>query len=238
MGKTAKLLNIIYRISKRGIACSLNTMEMSKKQIIDRLLALDSAVSSTLQKRAKELDKADVRKIIASYGRLADLKIFIDDAPQPSPREIMSKSEWLVRQHDVKFIGIDGIYLMRSDYNFNGDKVAEVGQISRGCKLIASTLDVTVGATHQLNRKLEERVDKRPILSDLRSSGEVEQDADSVIFLYRDWVYDNSSDPHLTEIIVAKNRDGQTGTVKEHFENTLAQFSDTIVEKYTFGGGR
>jgi len=169
MGKTAKLLNIIYQMARRGIGASFNTMEMNKKQIMDRLLALDSAVSSSLQKRAKELTKEEQRKILAAYGRLADLPIYLDPAPRPSPREIMSKSEWLVRQHGVQVIGVDGIYLMRSDYNFNGNKVEEVGQISRGLKEIAATLEVPVLTTHQLNRSLESRLRSCPCSNSRRA---------------------------------------------------------------------
>ena len=226
MGKTAWLLCTLLNMALRGVPVAIHTMEMSADQLVYRLLAMLSGVSTNAQKRPKLLSSESTRAVVKAYGTLSELPIYIEDAPSPTPRDILGKSEWLVRQSAVKCIFVDGIYRMSANYNTHGDDTKTYSQVAQGLKDAARLLRTPIVATHQLNRDLESRGDKRPLLNDLRQSGRIEEEADVVMFLYRHCVYEANADPRASEFIVAKNRDGAVGRVLQGFEKTVTRFYD------------
>lgn len=226
MGKTALMLWHAIAIARSGKPVIFHTMEMSEQQCIHRLVAMLSGISTNRQKRPKLLTHDDMHALAQAKDELARLPIYIEDAPKPTPRDIHSKSEWLVKRYDVACILIDGIYRMQSTIDTRGDDTKRYSAIAEDLKGIARTLRVPVVATHQLNRGVEERNDKRPILSDLRQSGRIEEEADIVTFLYRHEYYHEGQRPGEVDVIVAKNRDGQVGYVTARFVHHLTLFKD------------
>jgi replicative DNA helicase len=235
MGKTAWILCALLNMALRGVPVAIHTMEMSTDQLMYRLVAMLSGVPTNAQKRPKTLTRESRQAIVKAYGTLSELPIYIEDAPSPTPREVLGKSEWLVRQSRVKCIFVDGIYRMSADYNTHGDDTKTYSQVAKGLKDAARTLCVPIVATHQLNRDLESRTDKRPLLNDLRQSGRIEEEADVVMFLYRDCMYNASADPRASELIVAKNRDGDVGRVMQGFEKTVTRFYDADIKRVSVG---
>lgn len=237
MGKTALLLNMALNMARRDIPVAIFTMEMSTDQLTHRLLAIMSGISTTRQKKRGGITTAeDAQAMRAATAELSVLPIHITDDPSPSPRMILTVAQALVKRDGVQALFVDGLYRMSPDHDTRGDETAAYSQIARGLKTAARTLRVPILATHQLNRELEKRPDKRPILSDLRQSGRIEEEADTVVFLYRPVVYDNTQDPGLAYSIVAKNRDGDVGVSPLHFEASVTRFSDAVVTHVRLGG--
>lgn len=226
MGKTALMLWHAIAIARTGKPVVFHTMEMSEQQCIHRLVAMLSGVPTNRQKRPKQLTHDDMHALSQAKNELAALPIYIEDAPKPTPRDIHSKSEWLVKRYDAACILIDGIYRMQSNVDTRGDDTKRYSAIAEDLKGIARTLRVPVVATHQLNRGVEERNDKRPVLSDLRQSGRIEEEADIVTFLYRHEYYHEGQRPGEADVIVAKNRDGQVGYITTRFVHNLTLFKD------------
>jgi replicative DNA helicase len=162
-----------------------------------------------------------------AIGRLSETHIFIDDTPGVTPRDLRTKCRRLYAERGIDLIMIDYLQLMQADQS-NNNRVMEIGEISRGLKLLARELDVPVVAAAQLSRAVESRQDKRPMLSDLRDSGSIEQDADIVMFIYRDEYYnpETTERPNIAEINVAKHRNGPTGTIDLFWNGTLATFNN------------
>lgn len=211
MGKTAFALNIAMNAAKasnKGVA--VFQLEMSKTQIASRFLSSEAMVDSQKIKTGN-LDAEDWKRIVRATRVLSETKIYVDDNPAITAAEIKAKCRRL--GDDLGLIVIDYIQLMQSGSRTE-NRVQEVAEISRSLKIMAKELDVPVICLSQLSRAVEQRSDKRPILSDLRESGAIEQDADIVMFIYRDDYYNEDSDtPNVAEIIIAKNRHGSTGTV-------------------------
>lgn len=235
MGKTSLLLCIMLNLAKRGIPVGMFTMEMSTESLVRRFYSLLSGVNANKMRVAGGLTTDEVNRLRAAYEAFGELPIYITDEPSPTPRQVMTIAQRLVRSDGAKAIFIDGIYRMSPDYDTKGDETAAYSQIAKALKTMARALRVPVMATHQLNRSLESRADKRPVLSDLRQSGRIEEEADVGMFLYRDIVYNSAADPHLTELIVAKQREGSVGTVPLHFEPTLTKFIDADIERVSLG---
>ncbi|MCP3856344.1 MAG: replicative DNA helicase [Actinomycetia bacterium] len=227
MGKTAFALGMAANAAMQaGKPVLFFSLEMSQLELTQRVLCSDALVDSS-RVRTGRLNEADWTKISHAVGRLAEAPMYIDDNPNVNVMEIRAKARRLKsRVGDLGLIVVDYIQLMTGRSGAESRQV-EVSEISRGLKILARELEVPVIALAQLNRQLEARTDKRPILSDLRESGSLEQDADVVIFLYRDEVYEaESPDQGMAEIIVAKHRNGPVGKVMLAFRGQYTRFDD------------
>jgi len=214
MGKTAFALNIAQYISvKKKVTVAVFSLEMSKVQLVNRMLALESLVEAQ-HIRNGDLTETEWGSLIEAADSVAHSNLIIDDTPGISVNELRSKCRKYKIEHNLGIIIIDYLQLMTGSKN-NESRQQEVSDISRNLKAIARELNVPVVALSQLSRSVEGREDKRPMLSDLRESGAIEQDADVVMFIYRDdYYHKDSEDKGIAEIIVAKQRNGPTGTVK------------------------
>lgn len=210
MGKSAFALNIAVntcKATKRDVV--IFSLEMGKEQLVSRMLASEALVNNTLL-RSGNLEPSDWEKIAGAADTLSQLPIYFDDGAGCTVPQMKAK---LRRMRNLGLVVIDYIQLMQSA-NKNASRVEAVSEITRSLKLMAKELNVPVIALSQLSRSSEKRDDKRPILSDLRESGSIEQDADIIMFLYRDAYYSDDGDKSVAECIVAKNRHGQTDKVQ------------------------
>lgn len=225
MGKTAFALNIATNVAKRydNKNVIIFNLEMSKGQLVGRMLSSEAKISSEQMKTGK-ISREEWRNIGEAADILSRLNIYIDDDSTVTVASIKAK---LRRMKNIGLVVIDYLQLMKSARNIN-NRVEEIAEISRGLKIMAKELNVPVLCLSQLSRSLESRPDKRPIMSDLRESGSIEQDADIIMFLYRNSVYDKT-DPNVNacECIIGKNRHGQTGTLGLHWDGQFTRFSDT-----------
>ncbi|HBH87354.1 MAG TPA: replicative DNA helicase [Syntrophaceae bacterium] len=228
MGKTAFALNIAqYAALEAGIPVAIFSLEMSKEQLALRMLSSEARVDSQRIRRGF-LGEADWPKLITAAGRLSEALIFIDDTPAISALEMKAKARRLKSEVDLGLIILDYLQLMRSGGR-KDSREQEISEISRSLKTLAKELNVPVIALSQLNRKVEDRTNKRPQMADLRDSGAIEQDADLIAFIYRDDVYDKSEEnpeKGMAEIIVGKQRNGPTGMVKLAFQDKFARFEN------------
>lgn len=250
MGKTAFSLNIAQNAAAAlmngktgGAAVAVFSMEMSAEQLVARILAGSSKVDSH-RLQSGQLDDEEFGRIVSVSNTLSDLKIFIDDQPQIPISTLRSRCRRLKRQHNIDMIVVDYLQLMRgSSARKNESRVQEISEISMGLKTVARELNVPVIALSQLSRGVESRDNKRPMLSDLRESGSIEQDADVVMFLYREDYYLEkalgvSPTPEqleelekvkgVTELLISKNRKGPTTTVRLAFDAPTTTFKDYI----------
>lgn len=213
MGKTAFSLNIAHNAAMKGNGkVAVFSMEMSKEQLIQRMIAAESRVELNKLKNGN-LDEEEWPKVIAAMEVLSKTDIYIDDTPGITVMELRSKCRRLKMEKGLDLILIDYLQLMESDGKIES-RQQEISKISRSLKILAKELECPVIALSQLSRAPEQRADHRPILSDLRESGAIEQDADLVMFLYRDDYYHEDSDQkNIVEVIVAKHRHGETGMV-------------------------
>lgn len=203
----------------------LFSLEMSKIEIVNRLLSTEARIDSS-RLRTGRLEESDWRKLGDALGSLADAPLYIDDTPSISLNEIRAKCRRLQQKQGLDLVIVDYLQLMQSHRRIES-RQQEVAEISRGLKMLAKQLDVPVIALSQLSRQPESRTDKRPQLADLRESGSIEQDADIVGFIYRDEVYDEDSpDRGIAELIIAKHRNGATGVVRLAFLNHLTTFAN------------
>jgi replicative DNA helicase len=226
MGKTTLALNIAehaaYKTKKAVIVYS---MEMSASQLAFRLISSIGRINAT-RLRTGQLEDEDWSRVNMAIKMLSDMKIFIDDTPALSPDVLRSKARRIKREHDLGLIVIDYLQLMQVPGSAE-NRTNEISEISRSLKALAMELKVPVIALSQLNRGLESRTDKRPVMSDLRESGAIEQDADIITFIYRDEYYNKeSNDKGLAEVIIAKQRNGPTGTVKLKFFGEYTRFDN------------
>ena len=215
MGKSALALCMAANLAVRhGVPVGLFTLEMSKAEVTQRLMCSEAKVESQ-RLRTGKLAPDDWPRLTAACDKLAKAPIYVDDTGSINMMEIRSKARRLKsRQPDLGLVVVDYLQLMSSAGNAE-NRVQEVSQISRSLKVLARDLEVPIVALSQLSRAVEQRTDKRPILSDLRESGSIEQDADLVMFIYRDEYYNEESDQQgLAEVILAKHRNGPTDSVK------------------------
>jgi replicative DNA helicase len=232
MGKTAFALNLAEAAAMRGKkAVAVFSMEMSASQLAFRLISSLGRVHAQ-HLRNGDLAEEDWPRVTSAITMLSDAKIFIDDTPAMSPVEMRSRSRRLQREHGLGLIVIDYLQLMQVPGN-SENRATEISEISRGLKALAKELNVPVIALSQLNRSLEQRADKRPMMSDLRESGAIEQDADVIMFIYRDDYYNKESpDKGLAEIIIGKQRNGPTDTVKLAFLGHYTKFENWAPDSY------
>lgn len=213
MGKTAFVLNVAQYVAfHEDMATAIFSLEMSKEQLVNRLFSLESRVDAQLL-RSGNLADTDWEKLIEGAGVIGNSHLIIDDTPGISISELRSKCRKFKLEHDLKLIIIDYLQLM-SGSGRPESRQQEISEISRSLKGLARELNVPVIALSQLSRAVEQRPDHRPMLSDLRESGAIEQDADVVMFIYRDDYYNKDTDlKNIAEIIIAKQRNGPIGTV-------------------------
>jgi len=227
MGKSALALCMAANIAVRqNIPVGMFTLEMSKSEVTQRLMCSEAKVESQ-RLRTGKLAPDDWPRLTAACDKLAKAPIYVDDTGSINMMEIRSKSRRLKSRHpDLGLIVVDYLQLMSSAGSAE-NRVQEVSQISRSLKILARDLEVPIVALSQLSRAVEQRTDKRPILSDLRESGSIEQDADLVAFIYRDEYYNDESDQQgLAEVILAKHRNGPTDAMKLSFLKRYAKFAD------------
>jgi len=229
MGKTAFALNIAqYAALEANIPVAIFSLEMSKEQLALRMLSSEARVDSQRIRRGF-LGEADWPRLITAAGRLSEAQIFIDDSSAITALEMKAKARRLKSEVDLGLIILDYLQLMRSGGYKETSREQEISEISRSLKALAKELNVPVIALSQLNRKLEDRTNKRPQMADLRDSGAIEQDADLIAFIYRDEVYDKSEEnpeKGMAEIIIGKQRNGPTGMVKLAFQDKFARFEN------------
>lgn len=214
MGKTAFVLNIAqYMAFKKDKAVAVFSLEMSREQLMNRLFSMESKVDSQ-NLRTGNLKDEEWSKLIESAGMIGESKLIIDDTPGISIGEMRSKCRKYKLEHGLDIVIIDYLQLMTGSGRRTDSRQQEISDISRALKALARELNVPVVALSQLSRAVEQRTDHRPMLSDLRESGAIEQDADVVMFIYRDDYYNkDSEDKGIAEIIIAKQRNGPIGTV-------------------------
>ncbi len=215
MGKSAFALNIATNAAVRSnVPVLLFSLEMSKEQMVNRILCSESMVDSN-KVRTGKVEEEDWVKLAGSIGPLSEAEIYIDDTPGISVMEIRAKCRKLKLEKDIGLVVIDYLQLVQGSNKRNGSREQEISEISRSLKILAKELNVPVVALSQLSRAVEQRPDHRPMLSDLRESGAIEQDADIVMFLYRDDYYNQESEKKdIAEIIIAKHRGGSLGTIE------------------------
>ena len=266
MGKTALATNIAFNAARRlrsdladgiepeksvGAATAFFSLEMSADQLATRILAEQSGISSEALRMGK-ISREDFQKLSFASQTLAELPLYIDDTPALSIAALRARARRLKRRHNIGLIVVDYLQLLQGPGRANDNRVNEISEISRGLTTLAKELGVPVIALSQLSRAVESREDKRPMLSDLRESGSIEQDADMVWFVYREDYYQAAKEPKqpvdgddakthemhdkwreemervygLAELIVAKQRHGSTGKVRLRFESRITKFSD------------
>ena len=214
MGKSAFAINIATNVAvQSGKSVAIFNLEMSKEQVGNRILCSEALVDSN-KIRTGQIEDDDWLKLASTLSRLSEAPIYIDDTAGISIMEIRAKCRKLKIEKDIGLVVIDYLQLIQGSGKRNASREQEISEISRSLKILAKELDIPVIALSQLSRGVEKREDKRPMLSDLRESGAIEQDADLVMFLYRDdYYHEDSEKKNVAEVILAKHRGGSTGTV-------------------------
>ena len=226
MGKTAFVLNVAEHAAlKANVTTAIFSLEMSKEQLVKRILSMNSKVDSQAM-RTGDLQDDDWIKLVESAKLIGNSNLIIDDTPGISISELRSKCRKFKLEHNLGMVIIDYLQLMTGSKNAES-RQQEISEISRSLKALAREISVPVIALSQLSRAVEQRPDKRPMLSDLRESGAIEQDADVVMFIYRDDYYNHDSEEAgISEIIIGKQRNGPTGTVKLAWLSQYTKFAN------------
>ena len=234
MGKSAFALNIAsYAAVKANVPVVIFSLEMSKEQMVNRILASEAMVDSN-KIRTGKIEDEDWAKIAEATGILSEAPIFIDDTPGISMTEIRAKCRKLKMEKNIGLVVIDYLQLIAGNSKRAGSREQEISEISRSLKILAKELNVPVIALSQLSRAPEQRPDHRPMLSDLRESGAIEQDADIVMFLYRDDYYNEETEKkNIAEVIIAKHRSGSVGTVELLWLSNYTKFAN--IDRYREG---
>lgn len=241
MGKTSFALSIARNASvANGFPTLFFSLEMSSEQLAERLLCSEAKVDSTALRRGI-LQRQDLTNMTYAADTLSKAPIMIDDTPALSLRELRSSvrrfrsDKELFKDKNFGLIMIDYLQLMHGSSKSSGNREQEISEISRGLKALSKEVGCPIIALSQLNRSLESRPDKRPMPSDLRESGAIEQDADVIMFIYRDVIYNRETEtPNVAEIIIGKNRHGAMGTVETHFEGRYTRFSNLAKRESEF----
>ncbi|MBU0579535.1 MAG: replicative DNA helicase [Candidatus Margulisbacteria bacterium] len=227
MGKTALALNIAQNVGIRhNLPVAIFSLEMSKESLTQRILCSEAEIDSSHLK-SKNLHDHEWKKLGRALGRLSEAPLYVDDTPALSPLELRAKARKLQMEKGVALIIIDFMQLMRGSRRSYENRTQEVSEISRSIKAVAREINVPIIALSQLSRAVEQRQDQFPRLSDLRESGEIEQVADLVLFIHREAYYDRMSDKgNLAQLILAKQRNGPTGTVELTFRKEITKFGN------------
>ncbi len=231
MGKTSLLNTVVLNAAAQDQRVALFSLEMSNEQLVQRLVSQETRIPSHKLREGK-LDDRDWAQFVVATERISTLPIHLDDTPALSTHELRTKARRLHLEYGLDLIIIDYLQLMTTPYR-SENRVQEISFISRSLKQLARELNVPVVSAAQLSRAVESRNDKRPLLSDLRESGSIEQDSDVVMFIYRDIYYNpDSPDGNKAEIHIAKHRNGPTGTVDLVFVPELTQFKNAVTQRY------
>ena len=235
MGKTTFAMNIAENAAMSGKTVAVFSMEMPADALVMRMLSSLGRIE--LQKiRTGRLEDDDWPRLTGTMNLMSEAKLFIDDTPALNPTDMRARARRLKREHGLGLIVIDYLQLMQVQGGGKENRAAEISEISRSLKGMAKELEVPVIALSQLNRSLEQRPNKRPVMPDLRESGAIEQDADVITFIYRDEVYhDDSPDKGTAEIIIGKQRNGPIGTVRLTFLGQYTRFENFIQDVYQGG---
>jgi replicative DNA helicase len=228
MGKTALALSIAMNAALHGgISIGIFSLEMSAVQLVTRMLCSEARVDMS-RVRNGQLSDRDFQRLADTAGRMSEARVFIDDNPDLTVMELRSRARRLTAEHDLGLLVVDYLQLMSAGTRSTSEnRQQEISAISRGLKALARELDIPILVLSQLSRAVESRPNKRPMLSDLRESGAIEQDADLVMFIYRDDYYDPQSEKHgIAEVIIGKQRNGPTGTLELQFHNAHVRFND------------
>jgi replicative DNA helicase len=230
MGKTTLAMNMAENAAiKHDIPVVIFSMEMSAQQLVRRMFSSLGQIDQT-RLRTGKLDDMDWPQLTSAMNLLHKSKVFIDETPSLSPSELRARARRLKREHDIGMIVVDYLQLMQVPGSTE-NRATEISEISRSLKAIAKELHIPVVALSQLNRALEQRPNKRPVMADLRESGAIEQDADLIVFIYRDEMYnEDSPDKGKAEIIIGKHRNGPTGTVTLTFQGQWLRFMNYAPE--------
>ena len=236
MGKTTFAMNIAENAAiKHKVPVAVFSMEMPGEQLAMRMMSSLGRIDQH-KVRTGKLDDDDWPRLTSAVSILAEAPLFIDDTPALSPTDLRARARRLKREHDLGMIVIDYLQLMQVAGN-RENRATEISEISRSLKALAKELHVPVIALSQLNRSLEQRPNKRPVMSDLRESGAIEQDADMIVFIYRDEVYnEDSPDKGTAEIIVGKQRNGPIGMKRLTFLGKYTRFENFVSDSYDAGG--
>lgn len=228
---TSWLLTTAMNVARFGGRVAIFTMEMGVEQMTQRMMAMETGIN--VQKlRLARLNPQEAARFTEAVGRISGHHIFIDDSPAISPMEMRTKCRRLKHEYGLDLVIVDYMQLMNAGGSYENNRVQEISFISRNLKELARELNVPLISAAQLSRAVEQRQDKRPVLSDLRESGSIEQDADIVMFLYRDEVYNEATEfPNQADVIVSKHRNGPTGVVSLYFEKSLTKFMDASVHR-------
>jgi replicative DNA helicase len=226
VGKTSLGISIARHAADLGQHVAIFSLEMSSEQVVQRMVSAETGIDAQ-RLRLGELREREWPLFVQATGRLSDLPLYIDDTPSISVLQMRTKARRLHAEHGIDLILVDYLQLMTAGDMRSESRVQEVSYISRSLKGLARELEVPLVAISQLSRAVEQRSEKRPILADLRASGSLEQDADVVMFIYRDEMYNPDTDqPNIAEVIVSKHRNGPTGAIQLFFRDRLAQFLD------------
>ncbi|MFZ5954522.1 MAG: replicative DNA helicase [Candidatus Dependentiae bacterium] len=225
MGKTALALSLALEAAASGVTVGFFSLEMAAEQLTLRLLSAEAGIPHHNIRNAT-ITSDEWVELTNVAARLANMKLFIDDTAMVSVTDLRAKARKLKAEHNLQFLVIDYLQLVHSSKKHE-NRHQEVSDISRSLKALAKELDLPIIALSQLSRAVDSRMDKRPLLSDLRESGAIEQDADLIMFLYRDVVYNpETENPSIAELIIGKQRNGPTGTIFLHFAKDLTKFED------------
>lgn len=237
VGKTSLALNVAVNAAKRhGQRVAFFSMEMSNEQLVQRLLAAETGINQQ-RLRMGEIEDDDWQMLVEAAGVLSDTMLFIDDTPAMSALELRTKARRLQAEFGLDLVIVDYLQLMRSDGRAE-NRVQEISYITRSLKSLARELEAPLIAISQLSRAVESRSDRKPILSDLRESGSIEQDADIVMFIYREeLIKENTDRKNIADIIVAKHRNGPTDTVPLYFDRDLTRFADLELTRQPLESG-
>jgi replicative DNA helicase len=228
VGKTSLMLNVALNSARKyHQRVAIFSLEMSNEQIVQRLVSGETGIDSQ-RLRSGELNDDEWGTFVHATSVLSETSIYVDDTPSISALQLRTKARRLYAEFGLDLIIIDYLQLMTGD-NRSENRVQEISYLSRALKALARELNVPVLVASQLSRAVEQRSDKKPVLSDLRESGSIEQDADIVMFIYREDVYDeNSPRKNIAELMIAKHRNGPTGSIELYFERNLTQFKNAL----------
>jgi len=238
MGKTSFAMNIAENAAiQAGLSTAVFSMEMPGEQLAMRLLSSLGRIDQHKMRTGK-LEDEDWPRLTSAVGILSEAPLFIDDSPALSPNDLRARARRLSREHgELGLIVIDYLQLMQVT-GTSENRTNEISEISRSLKALAKEMNVPVIALSQLNRSLEQRTDKRPVMSDLRESGAIEQDADVIAFIYRDEVYnEDSPDKGTAEILIRKQRNGPIGVTRLHFRGQYTRFENLVHDIYSDDDG-
>lgn len=228
VGKTSLMLTFALKAAEQRKVTALFSLEMSAEQLVQRLVAQISGIDAQ-RLRLGQLKSEEWPAFAEAIGHLSELPIYIDDTPAISVLQLRTKVRRLASERGLDMIYLDYLQLMSSESR-SDNRVQEVSYISRSLKGLAREVDVPLMTASQLSRAVEQRQDKHPVLSDLRESGSLEQDADIVMFIYRDELYnENTENPNIADVMIAKHRSGPTGVVQLYFDKRLTKFADVFV---------